>query len=126
MGVFFQPNRTVAEGGGLTSKVVPYQLTNAGIIAGFGVGAAASLGTEMLRQRNRVKMGPVSYEGGPARMTHNVTSGAVEAIRDVTHDPAIQADMLKKMLRTSDDGIINNIDEFGVDAEFVSAFYGMR
>jgi hypothetical protein len=71
-------------------------------------------------------MGLVFYEGGPARMTHNVKSGAVEAIRDVTNNPAIQADMLKKMLRTSDEGIINNIDEFGVDAEFVSAVYGMR
>lgn len=125
MGIFFQPNRTVAEGGGLTSKIIPYQLTNAGIIAGFGIGAGAAIGAEMLRNRNRMKMGPVSYEGGPDRMTHNVTSGAVEAIRDVTNDPAVQQDMLKKMLRTHD-GIINNIDEMGVDAEFVSAFYGMR
>lgn len=124
MGIFFQPNRTIAEGGGLTSKIIPYQLTKTGVAVGFGAGAAAALGTEMLRQHNRMKMGPVSYEGGPARMTHNVTSGAVEAIREVTNDPAVQADMLKKMVRT-DDGILNNIDEFGADTEFVSAFYGM-
>ena len=124
MGLFFQPNRTVAEGGGLTSKIIPYQLTKTGIAAGFAIGGAAALGTEMLRQHNKIKMGPVSYEGGPDRMTHNVTSGAVEAIKEVTDDPAVQADMLRKMTRT-DDGIINNMDEFGVDSEFVSAFYGM-
>lgn len=124
MGVFFQPNRTVEEGGGFTSKLIPYQLTKTGVAVGFGVGAAAALGTEMLRQHNKMKMGPVSYEGGPARMTHNVTSGAVEAIKEATNDPAVQADMLKKMVRT-DDGILNNIDEFGADTEFVSAFYGM-
>ena len=125
MGLFFEPNVPLAEGGGLTSKIIPYRLTNAGIAAGFGVGAAASLGTEMLRQHNRLKMGPISYEGGPARMTHNITSGAVEAIQKVTNDPEVQADMLRKIAR-SDDGIINNIEEFGVDGEFISAFYGMR
>ncbi len=125
MGLFFEPNVPFAEGGGLTSKIIPYRLNKRGIAAGFGIGAAASLGTEMLIQHNRAKMGPVSYTGGPDRMTHNVTSGAVEAIQKATNDPAVQADMIRKMLRT-DDGIINNIEEFGVDGEFVSAFYGMR
>ena len=124
MSVFFQPNRTVAEGGGLTSKIIPYQFSKVGIAAGFGVGAAASIGTEMLRQHNKIKMGPVSYAGGPSRMTHNVTSGAIEAINESTSDPAVRADMLRHVLKT-DDGVMNNIDEFGVDSEFVSAFYGM-
>lgn len=125
MGIFFQPNRTLAEGGGFTSKLIPYQLTKVGIAAGFAIGGAAALGTEMLKNRNKLKMGPVSYDGGPDRMTHNVTSGAVEAIKEATNDPAVQSDMLRKMVR-ADDGIINNIDEYGVDSEFVSAFYGMR
>jgi len=126
MGIFLEPNRTYEEGGGLTSILIPHRLTKVGIGAGFALGAGASLGSEMLRQHNRMKMGPISYEGGPARMTHNVTSGAVEAIQQATSDPNVQSDMLAKMLHTTDEGIINNIDEFGVDADFVSAFYGMR
>lgn len=126
MGVFFRPNTPWNEGGGLTAKIIPYQLTKAGIAAGMGVGAAATIGTEMFRAHNRLKMGPVSYEGGAARMTHNVTSGAVEAIAKVTDDPAVQSDILSKMLHSTGDGIINNLEEFGVDGEFVSAFYGMR
>lgn len=124
MGIFFERNLTLAQGGGFTSKIIPYRLTGAGIAAGFVVGAAASLGTEMLRQHNKMKAGPVSYDGGPARMTHNVTSGAVEAIKEATNDPAVQADMLRKMTRS--DELVGNIEEYGVDSEFVSAFYGMR
>lgn len=120
----FKKNLTFREGGGLTSILIPNQLTKTGIIAGMGIGAAAAFGTEMLASKNRREMGPVSYQGGPARMTHNVTSGAIEAIKDVTNDPEIQADMIKHMLRT-DDGVINNIEEFGVDEQFISAFYGM-
>ena len=120
----FKKNLTFREGGGLTSILIPNQLTKTGIIAGMGIGAAAAFGTEMLANKNRREMGPVSYQGGPARMTHNVTSGAIEAIKDVTNDPEIQADMIKHMLRT-DDGVINNIEEFGVDEQFISAFYGM-
>lgn len=120
----FKKNLTFREGGGITSILIPNQLTKTGIAVGMGIGAAAALGTEMFANHNRRKMGPVSYEGGPARMTHNVTSGAIEAINDVTTDPAVKADMLKHILRT-DDGAINNMEEFGVDSEFISAFYGM-
>lgn len=124
MGVFFEKNLTFAEGGGVTSKIIPYRLTGLGIAAGFGVGAAASLGKEMIQQHNRMKAGPVSYEGGPARMTHNVTSGAVEAIKQASNDPAVQADMLKQMTHSTD--LYGSMEEYGVDNEFVSAFYGMH
>lgn len=124
MGVFFEPNLTIAEGGGLTSKIVPYRLTGAGIAAGFGVGAAASFGKEIFAHSNRLKMGPVTYAGGPARMTRNVTSGAVEAIKEATNDPTVQADMLRKMIKT--DEFVGSLEEYGVDGEFISAFYGMR
>ena len=124
MGVLFKKNLTFAEGGGLTSKLVPYQLTKTGIGVGMGLTAAASLGSEMLANRNRMRMGPITYTGGPARMTNNFSSGAIEAIQEATNDPAVRADMLKRILHT-DDGIINNIEEFGVDSSFLSAFYGM-
>ena len=124
MGIFFKPNRTIAEGGGLTSKIVPYQLTKVGIGAGIGLSGAASLGKEMFIQHNKMKMGPISYTGGPDRMTHNVTSGAIEAIDKITNDPEVKADMLRKIAHTSD-GIVNNLEEYGVDSEFISAFYGM-
>lgn len=124
MGILFKKNLTFAEGGGLTSKLVPYQLTKTGIGVGMGLTAAASLGSEMLANRNRMRMGPITYTGGPARMTNNFSSGAIEAIQEATNDPAVRADMLKRILHT-DDGIINNIEEFGVDSSFLSAFYGM-
>ena len=124
MGVLFKKNLTFAEGGGLTSKLVPYQLTKTGIGVGMGLTGAASLGSEMLANRNRMRMGPITYTGGPARMTNNFSSGAIEAIQEATNDPAVRADMLKRILHT-DDGIINNIEEFGVDSSFLSAFYGM-
>lgn len=124
MGILFKKNLTFAEGGGLTSKLVPYQLTKTGIGVGMGIGSAAALGSEMLANRNRMRMGPIIYTGGPARMTNNFSSGAIEAIQEATNDPAVRADMLKRILHT-DDGIINNIEEFGVDSSFLSAFYGM-
>lgn len=124
MGILFKKNLTFAEGGGLTSKLVPYQLTKTGIGVGMGITSAAALGSEMLANRNRMRMGPITYTGGPARMTNNFSSGAIEAIQEATNDPAVRADMLKRILRT-DDGIINNIEEFGVDSSFLSAFYGM-
>jgi hypothetical protein len=124
MGALLKKNLTFSEGGGITSMIVPYQLGKAGIGIGMGISAASAIGTEMFRQHNRLKMGPMKYVGGPDRMTHNVTSGAVEAIKEVTNDPTVQADMLKKMLRTTD-GVLNNLEEFGVDGQFVSAFYGM-
>ena len=120
-----QPNQTIQEGGGLTSVIVPKQLTKLGVGIGFGVMAGATLGVEMFKQHNKMKMGPVSYTGGPDRMTHNITSGAVEAIQQVTKDPAVQQDMIKKMMHSTNDGMLNNIDEYGVDSEFLSAFYGM-
>ena len=124
MGILFKKNLTFAEGGGLTSKLVPYQLTKTGIGVGMGLTGAAALGSEMLANRNRMRMGPITYTGGPARMTNNFSSGAIEAIQEATNDPAVRADMLKRILHT-DDGIINNIEEFGVDSSFLSAFYGM-
>lgn len=131
MGIIFKPNRTVAEGGGLTSKIIPYQLTKVGIGAGMAIGGAATIGKEMFANHNRIKMGPVSYQGGPARMTHNVTSGAIEAIKSSTNDPEVQADMLQKVLHyTGDSGeltgsVLGNLEEFGIDSQFMSAFYGM-
>lgn len=125
MGVFFEKNIPFEEGGGITSKIIPYRFTKAGIGAGFAISGAAALGKEMLVQHNKVKMGPVSYGGGPARMTNNLSSGAIEAIKEVTKDPQVQQDMLRKVLHDSDSGIVNNLEEYGVDGEFISAFYGM-
>lgn len=124
MGIFLENNVPWNEGGGLTSKIIPKRLTGAGIAVGMVAGGAASLGKEMLTAHNRIKAGPIKYTGGPARMTHNVTSGAVEAIQQVTNDPEIQADMLKKITKDTS-SIMTNIEEFGIDGDFVSAFYGM-
>lgn len=124
MGMLFKPNLTFAEGGGVTSLIVPFQLNKAGIGAGMALTGAASIGREMFAQHNRMKMGSLTYTGGPARMTHNVDSGAIEAIKAVTNDKSVQVDMFKKIVRTND-SVVGNLEEFGVDEEFMSAFYGM-
>lgn len=125
MGIFFEKNVPFEEGGGLTSKLIPYRFTKAGIGLGFAVSGAASIGKEMLVQHNKIKMGPVSYGGGPTRMTNSFTSGAIEAIKETTKDPQIQQDMIRKVLHDTDSGMINNLEEYGVDEQFLSAFYGM-
>lgn len=124
MGFLLTNNLTMAEGGGFTSKVVPKVLGKGGIAAGFALGGAATIGKEMFANHNRLKAGPMTYTGGLSRMTHKVSSGAIEAIQGVTNDPAIQADMIKKMMKNNDT-ILNSLEEFGVDGQFLSAFYGM-
>ncbi len=122
---FIKPNRTFAEGGGLTSKLIPYQLDKAGMVAGVGaVAVGGTLGAEMMRRHNQMQLGKIVYTGGPARMTDNFSSGAIEAIQQITKDPEVQADMLKKIVRTQD-SVLSNMEEFGVDDQFLSAFYGM-
>lgn len=123
MGLFIN-NLTFEEGGGITSKLIPKQLSKTGLKVGVGISAAVSLGKEMVSQHNRLKAGPITYGGGLTRMTTKINSGALEAIQDVTNDPQIQADMLKKILRTRDN-VISNVEEYGVDGQFLSAFYGM-
>ena len=125
MGLIFENNQTFQEGGGLTSVLLPKRLTKFGVGLGIGVGTAASMGTEMFKMHNQMKVGKVTYQGGPQRMTDNFNSGAIEAIANVTDDPKIQQEMISKVLKNSD-SLYGNIEEFGVDGAFLSAFYGMR
>lgn len=116
-------NRTFSEGGGLTSILLPKQFTKLGLGL-FAVGSGAvSFGKEALASHNKLAMGDIIYTGGPARMTNNFSSGAIEAIKDVTSDPALQADMLKKVTKTTE--FLGGIEEYGVDGEFISSFFGM-
>lgn len=125
MGAFLTNNIPFNEGGGLTSVLIPKRLTKAGIGSMFALSGAASIGKEMFIASNIRKMGPVSYTGGPARMTNSFDSGAIQAIKQATKDPNVQQDMLRKILKSSNDGIIKNLEEYGVDGQFLSAFYGM-
>lgn len=124
MNTFFEDNQTFQEGGGLTSKLLPKRLTKIGVFAGMGIGVGVGVGKEMFKMHNRLKAGPATYQGGPVRMTDNFDSGAVEAIANISKDPKIQQDMLKHTLREKD-SLFGNIEEFGVDEQFMQAFYGM-
>ena len=68
MCALFKKNLTLKTGGGFTSEIIPVQLTKSGVGVGIGIGAAATLGSEMFAQHNRLKMGPVTYTGGPDRI----------------------------------------------------------
>ena len=122
---FFENNTPFEEGGGVTSKLIPKRLTKAGIFAGMGIGIGVGVGKEMFKMHNRLKAGPVTYQGGPARMTNNFSSGTIEAIMNVTDDPKIQQEMIKNTLKNTS-SLYGNLEEFGVDEQFLSAFYGMR
>lgn len=119
---FIQNNQTFAEGGGLTSYILPYRMGPASIGLTFSSMYAVKLGQDLWAEHNKLKAGPIRYTGGPARMTSNFDSGIVEAIRDVSDDPAVQQDMLKRTMKSSG---IGHLDTYGVDGDFVAAFYGM-
>lgn len=121
----FTDNLSFAQGGGLTSRIIPKVFDKPGIALGFGLTQGAVVGRNLLAQHNKLKAGPMTYTGGPAKMTSNFDSGAVEAIMKSTNDPETRADIVRHMLR-SQETILENVREYGIDEEFMNSFYGMR
>ena len=124
-GLFFKTNKTWQEGGGFTSNIVHTQFNKLGLgIAVGAVGLGGPILTEALRNRNRMKAGPIKYVGGPSKMTGSFRTEAAE-IASKIEDPVERQKAVRKMMRTSASTGLSNVDEYGVDADFVSAFYGM-
>ena len=121
---FLKPNRTLAAGGGITSNIIPFQLNKKGVALGIAGLAGIGFVTAGLDNKHRMDMGPVTYQGGPARMTSQLNTGAVQAINQITDDPEVRADMLKNIMHDNT-SIMDSIEQHGVDDQFLSAFYGM-
>ena len=121
--VLTEPN-TIANGGGLSSILIPRRLTGTGAAVVVGGIGALNLANEGVKSRNRAILGKVSYVGGPARMTQSYTSGAVEAMHRASGgNYAVFSEMAEGvMTRPSIGGIIEN---HGATPELVAALYNM-
>lgn len=121
--VLTEPN-TIANGGGLSSILVPRRLTAGGAAVALGGIGALNIGNEGIKARNRAKLGRVSYIGGPARMTSSYTSGAVQAMHKASGgNYAVFSDMAEDVVQGT--GIGGIVENYGATPELVSALYHM-
>ena len=68
----------------------------------------------------------VTYEPGMQRMTKPLNRGVVQSMMEAANgDPHIFSDMAKRVVKTGNNPVSNVLDDFGVDGQFISAFYGM-
>ena len=121
---FIKPNRSFASGGGVTSNILHHQLGKKGVLIGFGALGVAGVTAGAMDIKNQKEMGPVTYQGGPTRMTNMYGTGAIQAINDMTDDPEVRAEMVKNIMHDNT-SILDSIEQHGVDGQFLSAFYGM-
>jgi hypothetical protein len=114
----------IADGGGLSSLLIPRQVNGAGAAVIVGGGMALSMGNEGFKSRNKASLGRVSYGGGPARMTSSFTSGGVEAMHRVAGgNSAVFADLAEESLNNGSLG--GAIENYGATPELISALYNM-
>lgn len=119
---FTTPN--TIENGGLSALLVPRKVNAAG--AGLIVGGSFffNAGKEGVKGRNKAALGPVSYSGGPARMTQSFVSGSVQAMHDVSGgNYAAFSDMAGGVMAGSTVG--GKIENYGATPELISALYNM-
>ena len=116
---------TIESGGGLSSLLVPRKMNALGSVLTLGGMAMFGTGKEVYKARNQMKTGTVKYLGGPARMTHSFTSGAVQSMNKVARgDYAAFSDMAEEAMTNT--GVYGAIENYGVTPQFISAVYGMR
>jgi hypothetical protein len=97
-----------------------------GAMAGVAAMGAMSLAPPLLAAHNKAKLGPVTYEPGMQRMTKPFNRGVVQSMMEAANgDPHIFSDMAKRVVKTGNNPVSNVLDDFGVDGQFISAFYGM-
>ena len=87
---------------------------------------AVQVGDDMLKGRNKSKVGRVSYADGPARMTNSFTSGAVPAmIQGSGGDYEVFEDMAEETLQS--DNVFGKVfDDYGANSEMIRSLYNMR
>lgn len=117
------PN-TIANGGGLSSLLMPVKASPLGVGLIMGGISAVGVGNTAIQHRNRAKMGRITYSGGPARMTKSFTSGGVEGMmRASKGNYEVFSDMVSDAM--TNNSIAGKIENYGVTPQFVSALYGM-
>lgn len=118
-----KPN-TIADGGGLSSLLVPVKVNKRGGLAAISVVGGASLISNGATGNSKARMGAISYGDGMARMTDSFTTGGVEAMRRVSGgDYEAFSEMAGEALQSPT--LAGQIDDFGANPGMIAALYGM-
>lgn len=123
---FTSPN-TIANGGGLSSLLIPRRVNAKGAAILIGGAAVLTTGKEGLKARNVNKMGKISYMDGPARMTQSYTTGAVQTMMKASNgNYEAFSDMAEEVVNGHMNPIGAVLDDYGATPAMVASLYGMR
>lgn len=122
---FTSPN-TIANGGGLSSLLIPRRVNAKGAAILIGGAAVLTTGKEGLKARNVNKMGKISYMDGPARMTQSYTTGAVQTMMKASNgNYEAFSDMAEEVVNGHMNPIGAVLDDYGATPAMVASLYGM-
>lgn len=122
---FTSPNN-IANGGGLSSLLIPRRVNAKGAAVLIGGAAVLTTGKEGLKARNVNKMGKISYMDGPARMTQSYTTGAVQAMMKASNgNYEAFSDMAEEVVNGHMNPIGAVLDDYGATPAMVASLYGM-
>ena len=122
---FTSPNN-IANGGGLSSLLIPRRVNAKGAAVLIGGAAVLTTGKEGLKARNVNKMGKISYMDGPARMTQSYTTGAVQAMMKASNgNYEAFSDMAEEVVNGHMNSIGAILDDYGATPAMVASLYGM-
>lgn len=122
---FTSPN-TIANGGGLSSLLIPRRVNAKGAAILIGGAAVLTTGKESLKARNVNKMGKISYMDGPARMTQSYTTGAVQTMMKASNgNYEAFSDMAEEVVNGHMNPIGAVLDDYGATPAMVASLYGM-
>lgn len=112
------------DGGGISSLLVPVQLTGTGAALVTGATTAFSLAKTAQQGFNKAKTGYVTYSNGPVRMTGSFNSGAVETMKRASGgNYRIFSEMAENVL--TGDRAFDKLETYGATPELISALYNM-
>ena len=116
----------IANGGGLSSLIMPRKVNGKGLAVLAIGGTALGIGNEGLKARNINKMGKISYMDGPARMTKSYTSGAIPAMMQSSNgNYAAFSDMAEEVINGHNNIFGSVLDDYGANPAMIASLYGM-
>ncbi len=116
-------NSTFAEGGGVTSLLIPKVLSAKGVAAAVVGSSLFKVGKSGWQASNRLSMGQVSYADGMTRMTNSYTTGAVRAMKQASQgNYDVFSDMASQIVASPG---FSRVDDYGATPQMISALYGM-
>lgn len=119
-----KPNN-IANGGGLSSLLMPIKVNKRGGVAAIGLVGGVSLISNGASGNSKARMGTISYGDGMARMTDSFTTGGVEAMRRASGgDYEVFSEMAGDALQSPT--LVGQLDDFGANPGMIAALYGMN